>query len=93
MAKEMKEKMEDVLNGEEFETTEIGGEKMENKKINWKLYGKCVLGVAIVGVASIAVWKWRKSKKVSTTAVVVATPSDNSGANETVAPTATVVEI
>jgi len=94
MAKEMKEKMEDVLNGEEFETTEIGGEKMENKKINWKLYGKCVLGVAIVGVASIAVWKWRKSKKVSTTAVVVSTPSSaDCNSNETVAPATTVVEI
>ena len=95
MAKEMKEKMEDVLNGEEFETTEIGGEKMENKKINWKLYGKCVLGVAIVGVASIAVWKWRKSKKVSTTAVVVSTPSSADSVDSQVAstPNTTVVEI
>lgn len=79
--------MEDVM--EDLET--VGGEM--KKKINWKLLAKCTAGVVIVGAASVALWKWRKSKKVSTTAVVVATPSDNSGANETVAPATTVVEI
>ena len=63
------------------------------KNINWKLYAKCVAGVVLVGAASIALYKWRKSKKTSATAVVVATPSsDNSVASE-VAPATTVVEI
>ena len=88
-------KVEEILDGEEFETTnetENGGEVM-NKKINWKLYLKCAAGVAIVGAASIALYKWRKNKKAATTAVVVSTPSNNSGANETVAQPTTVVEI
>nr|DAR75052.1 MAG TPA: ATPase [Caudoviricetes sp.] len=85
--------MEDVFDGEDFTTTENGGEKMTMKNINWKLYAKCALGVVIVGAASVALYKWRKSKKTSATAVVVSTPSsDNSGASE-VAPAATVVEI
>ena len=78
--------MEDVM--EDLET--VGGEM--KKKINWKLLAKCTAGVVIVGAASVALWKWRKSKK-ATTAVVVATPcepNDNT-ANEAVAPT--VVEI
>ena len=92
MAKE-NVKVEDAFDGEEIlETVGEGAEKMK-KKINWKLLAKCTAGVVIVGAASVALWKWRKSKKVSTTAVVVATPSDNSGANETVAPATTVVEI
>ena len=78
--------MEDVM--EDLET--VGGEM--KKKINWKLLAKCTAGVVIVGAASVALWKWRKSKK-ATTAVVVTTPcepNDNT-ANEAVAPT--VVEI
>lgn len=78
--------MEDVM--EDLET--VGGEM--KKKINWKLLAKCTAGVVIVGAASVALWKWRKSKK-TTTAVVVTTPcepNDNT-ANEAVAPT--VVEI
>ena len=89
--------MEDVLNSEDFETTnetENGGEKMTKKNINWKLYAKCVGGVLLVGAASVALYKWRKSKKASATAVVVATPSsDNSATSETVAPATTVVQI
>ena len=76
--------MEDVM--EDLETVEM------KKKINWKLLAKCTAGVVIVGAASVALWKWRKSKK-ATTAVVVTTPcepNDNT-ANEAVAPT--VVEI
>lgn len=78
--------MEDVM--EDLET--VGGEM--KKKINWKLLAKCTAGVVIVGAASVALWKWRKSKK-ATTAVVVTTPcepNDNT-ANEAVTPT--VVEI
>lgn len=74
--------MEDVM--EDLET--VGGEM--KKKINWKLLAKCTAGVVIVGAASVALWKWRKSKK-ATTAVVVTTPcepNDNT-ANEAVAPT------
>lgn len=95
MAKE-NVKVEEILDGEEFETTNEteGDVKMENKKINWKLYGKCVAGVLLVGAASIALYKWRKNKKASATAVVVATPSsDNSATSETVAPATTVVQI
>lgn len=94
MAKE-KIEVEEILDGEDFTTEETEGDvKMTKKPINWKLYGKCVAGVVIVGVAGALLYKWRKSKKVSTTAVVVSTPSDNSVTNETVAqPATTVVEI
>ena len=86
-------KVEEILDGEEFTTeNENGGEEMTKKNINWKLYGKCVAGVLLVGVAGAMLYKWRKSKKAATVAVVT-TPSNNSGANETVAPAATVVEI
>ena len=88
--------MEDVLNGEEFTTeNENGGEeKMTKKNINWKLYAKCVGGVLLVGAASIALYKWRKSKKAATTAVVVATPSTNSATDSEIAqPATTVVQI
>lgn len=85
-------KVEEIFD-EDVIVEEKGEETMKNKKINWKLLAKCTAGIVLVGAASVALYKWRKSKKVSTTAVVVATPSDNSGANETVAPTATVVEI
>lgn len=64
-----------------------GGETMK-KKINWKLLAKCTAGVILVGAASVALYKWRKSKKVAS-AVVVTTPcepNDNT-ANEAVAPT------
>lgn len=86
-------KVEDVFDGEEIlETVGEGAEKMK-KKINWKLLAKCTAGVVIVGAASVALWKWRKSKK-STTVAVVATPSVDSNSNEAVAPAATtVVEI
>lgn len=91
MAKE-NVKVEEVLDGEEILET-VGGENMK-KKINWKLLAKCTMGVVIVGAASVALYKWRKSKKATTT-VVVATPSDNIGANPEVAPTGntTVVQI
>lgn len=83
MAKE-NVKVEDVI----LEDVELGGEETMKKKINWKLLAKCTAGVVIVGAASVALWKWRKSKK-ATTAVVVTTPcepNDNT-ANEAVAPT------
>ena len=85
-----KENLKDV---EDVILEEVGGEETMKKPINWKLLMKCTAGVVIVGAASVALWKWRKSKK-ATTAVVVTTPceSNNSGATETVAPT-TVVEI
>ena len=87
--------MEDVLNGEDFETTnENGGETTMKKNINWKLYLKCAAGVAIVGAASIALYKWRKNKKASATVAVVTTPSsDNSGASEVTSAPTTVVQI
>lgn len=88
MAKE-NVKVEEVLDGEEILET-VGGEM--KKKINWKLLAKCTAGVVIVGAASVALWKWRKSKK-ATTAVVVTTPSVDNTATETVAPQPTVVTI
>ena len=85
-------KVEDVFDGEEIlETVGEGAEKMK-KKINWKLLAKCTAGVVIVGAASVALWKWRKSKKATTT-VVVATPSNVDDSNTEVAPATTVVEI
>ena len=98
----VKEKIDEILDGDNLEDMindvkedlNNGGEKMTKKNINWKLYAKCVAGVVVVGAASIALYKWRKNKKSAATAVVVATPSsDNSGANETVAPATTVVQI
>ena len=84
-----KENLKDV---EDVILEEVGGEETMKKPINWKLLMKCTAGVIVVGAASVALWKWRKSKKVATT-VVVATPSEsNIGANPEVAPT-TVVEI
>jgi len=63
------------------------------KKINWKLLMKCTAGVVIVGAASVALWKWRKSKKATTT-VVVATPSNVNDSNPEVATgNTTVVQI
>ena len=77
--------MEDVI----MEGTEV------KKPINWKLLMKCTAGVVIVGAASVALWKWRKSKKVSTTAVVVSTPSSTDSVDSQVAstPNTTVVQI
>lgn len=91
MAKE-NVKVEEVLDGEEILET-VGGEM--KKKINWKLLAKCTAGVVIVGAASVALWKWRKSKKVSTTAVVVSTPSSTDSVDSQVAstPNTTVVQI
>ena len=80
--KEKLEEMEEVI----MEGTEV------KKPINWKLLAKCTAGVLVIGAASVALWKWRKSKKVATVAVVATPSSDNSGANE-VTPAATVVEI
>ena len=89
MAKE-NVKVEDVFDGEEIlETVGEGAEKMK-KKINWKLLAKCTAGVVIVGAASVALWKWRKSKKATTT-VVVATPSNVDDSNTEVAPAQTTV--
>ena len=88
MAKE-NVKVEEILDGEEILET-VGGEM--KKKINWKLLAKCTAGVVIVGAASVALWKWRKSKK-STTVAVVATPSVDSSNTEAVGTTTTVVEI
>lgn len=83
-----KENLKDV------EDVIIEGTEDVKKKINWKLLAKCTAGVLVVGAASVALWKWRKSKKVSTTAVVVSTPSSaDCNSNETVAPATTVVEI
>ena len=85
-------KVEDVFDGEEIlETVGEGAEKMK-KKINWKLLMKCTAGVVIVGAASVALYKWRKSKKATTT-VVVATPSNVDDSNTEVAPNTTVVQI
>lgn len=85
--------MKDKL--EEMEEVIIEGTENAKKGINWKLLAKCTAGVVIVGAASVALWKWRKSKKVSTTAVVVSTPSSTDGVDSQVAstPNTTVVEI
>lgn len=91
MAKE-NVKVEEILDGEDV-ILEGKGEDVMKKKINWKLLAKCTAGVLVVGAASVALYKWRKSKKVSTTAVVVATPSVDNSTNTEVTPTATVVEI
>lgn len=72
----IKEKIEEILDGEELTTeNENGGEEVMKKPINWKLYAKCVAGVVLVGAAGVMLYKWRKSKKTPTTAVVVSTPS------------------
>lgn len=86
MKKENLKDVEDVI---------IEGTEDVKKKINWKLLAKCTAGVLVVGAASVALWKWRKSKKVSTTAVVVSTPSSADGVDSQVAstPNTTVVEI
>lgn len=93
-------KVEEILDGDDLEDmindakeTLKDGVKEMSRKINWKLYAKCVAGVVVVGAASIALYKWRKSKKAATTAVVVSTPSSADNTDSQVAPAATVVEI
>lgn len=89
MANKENVKVEDVI----LEDVELGGEESMKKKINWKLLAKCTAGVVIVGAASVALWKWRKSKK-ATTAVVVTTPCEQPNDNTTnEAVGSTVVEI
>lgn len=96
----IKEKLEDILDGDNLqdmiddakETLKDGGEKM-NKKIDWKLWGKCAAGVLIVGAAGVLLYKWRKSKKTTPTAVVVSTPSTTDNTDSQVGSATTVVEI
>lgn len=90
MAKE-NVKVEDVVFDEDVVLEEKGD---VNMKKNWKTYTKYAIGaVAVIGTG-LLIYKWRKSKKASTTAVVVATPSvDNSVTDEAVAPNTTVVQI
>lgn len=90
MAKQnLNENVEEV----KVEDGEIGGEEtMKNKKINWKLLMKCTAGVVLVGAASVALYKWRKSKKVSS-AVVVTTPCEPNNSSDSQVGSSTLVEI